>query len=96
MKAVLRYPNFILGLISFLFLLVGVAFKANGYKGSDYIILSAIILGAIHWIWSIVEVAKASPRLKTFWLMIVIIVPPVGGMIYYIANAESKTGIKSP
>ncbi len=78
MKAVLRYPNFILGLTSFLLLLLGVAFKANSYKGGDYIILSAILIGTIHWIWSIMDVVKAAPRLKTFWLIIVVVVPPVG------------------
>lgn len=88
-----KHPNFILGILSFIVLFVGIALRANSYNHSDYVIGSAIVLGAIHWVWGIIEVSGTKtlkPSQRKFWLIIVIIVPPLGSMIYYIMHTRNN------
>lgn len=83
-----RHPNLIIGLISFLVLLVGIGLKANGYHSGYSVIIGGVALGAIHWIWSIIDVLKhndINSRSGILWTIIVIIIPPIGGMLYYMA-----------
>ena len=85
----LKHPNFILGIFSFILLFIGIGLRANSYQSGDYVIISAVALGAIHWIWSIIDVSRSDtlqPSQRKFWLIIVIIVPPLGGLIYYIMH----------
>jgi hypothetical protein len=87
-----RHPAFILGAISFILFIVGIAFRANSFASGDWIILTAIALGAIHWIWTIIEVVKGydlNPDSKTFWLILVMLIPPMGGMIYYMMKRKN-------
>jgi hypothetical protein len=83
------HPNFILGVVSLLVMLLGVGMKANGYRGGDYVLIGMIVLGAIHWIWSIIDVftdfrANTDKENKNIiWVILVLIVPPVGGLLYY-------------
>ena len=87
-----RHPSFIIGAISFLIFLVGIVIRANGYVSGDRMILAAIILGAIHWIWSVVDVIGSydlNPGSKSFWLILVLLVPPLGGMIYYMMKRKN-------
>ncbi|HEX2608114.1 MAG TPA: PLDc N-terminal domain-containing protein [Flavisolibacter sp.] len=88
-----RHPNFILGLISFVIFLIGIVLRANAYEGGDYVIGAGIVLGAIHWIWAITDVLKdyrvrSASENRIIWVILVIIIPPIGGMLYY---AMSKT-----
>jgi hypothetical protein len=83
-----RHPNFILGLVSFVLLFAGIGLRANGYDGGTYVLGAAILLGAIHWIWSITDVLKDyrvnSPKENNIiWVIAVIILPPIGGLLYY-------------
>ena len=85
------HPNFILGAISLLLLFVGIGFKVNGYRFGDYIWIAATIMGGIHWIWSIIDAFKhqtAGSQSRVFWIILIIVIPPVGGLLYY---AMSKT-----
>ncbi|MCW3074486.1 MAG: hypothetical protein JWP69_1555 [Flaviaesturariibacter sp.] len=85
------HPNFILGLISLLLLFVGVFMRMNAYRGGDYVLIGTMILGGIHWIWSIVDVFKQqnlASQSRVLWGILIICVPPVGGLLYY---AMSKT-----
>ncbi|HVK97170.1 MAG TPA: PLD nuclease N-terminal domain-containing protein [Flavisolibacter sp.] len=83
------HPNFILGIISLLLLFIGVGLKANGFRAGDYVLMGAIGIGAIHWIWSVVDVFKDYNKKKRtenkniLWVILVLIVPPVGGLFYY-------------
>jgi hypothetical protein len=90
-----RHPNFILGLISLLMLIVGVAMRANGYRPGDYILIATMVLGAIHWIWSIIDVFRGHPERGSetplLWIILVIAIPPVGGLLYYSMNRKRET-----
>lgn len=81
-----RHPNFIIGLLSFLLFLLGIVLKANSYSLGNILLVSAIGLGAIHWIWSIIDVSTGydlQANSKIFWLILVVLIPPVGGMLFY-------------
>ena len=87
----MRHPNFILAIVSLIMLMIGVVFKLNGYKSGDYIIIVSIVMGAIHWIWGIIDVIgrkDMKPFQKRFWLIAVIAAPAIGGLIFYIMHQE--------
>lgn len=91
-KKNIKHPSFIIGLISFFLFLLGVVLRGNGYAKGDIVILSAVVLGAVHWIWSIVDVVTGydlRSESKTFWLILVMLVPPVGGMLYYMMKRKN-------
>jgi hypothetical protein len=88
----MRHPSFIIGAFSFVLFLLGIILRGNGYVFGNKIILSAMILGAIHWVWSIINVVTGydlNPASKTFWLIIVMLIPPLGGMIYYMMRRKN-------
>ena len=87
-----KHPGFIIGCISFVLFLLGIILRANNYVFGDKIILSAVVLGAIHWIWSMIDVISGydlNPASKSFWLIIVMLIPPLGGMIYYMMKRKN-------
>src|SRR5687768_2133363 len=91
-KENMKHPNFMIGALSFIFLLVGVILKGNGYSPGNYVIIASIIMGFIHWIWSIADVAvnnQMDAKSRTFWFTIVIIIPPLGGMFYYMMKSKN-------
>jgi hypothetical protein len=84
----IRHPNFLLGLFSFILFLVGIGMRANGMQGGDYVIGTSVVLGGIHWIWSIIDVFKdyrvnSGSENQIIWIILVVIIPPIGGMLYY-------------
>jgi len=87
-----RHPSFIIGAMSFILFILGIVLRANNFVGGDKIILGAIVLGAIHWIWSLIDVIMGydlNSNSKSFWLIIVMLVPPLGGMIYYMMKRKN-------
>lgn len=88
----MKHPSFIIGICSYVLFLLGVILRGNSYVIGDKIILSAIMLGAIHWIWSMVDVVTGydlNPESKSFWLIMVMLIPPLGGMIYYMMKRKN-------
>jgi hypothetical protein len=88
-----RHPNFIIGAVSYLFLLVGVVFFANGMEVGKALVLTAVLLGGIHWIGSIIDVwtdkqLKQESDSRYFWLALVIMIPPIAGVLYYIMRQK--------
>jgi hypothetical protein len=87
-----KSPNLILGIVSIIIMFLGIGCRANGYQAGDWIIGASFLLGAIHWIWAIVDVSKTTtlrPSQKKFWLIITIVVPFFGSMIYYLMHWQS-------
>ncbi|MGV3657966.1 MAG: PLDc N-terminal domain-containing protein [Chitinophagaceae bacterium] len=88
----LRHPSFILAIISIVVTFVGIGIKAYGYRGGDYVIIAAVVLGAIHYIWTIFDVAGKNdmkPFQKRFWLIAVIAAPVLGGMLFYTMHQKA-------
>ena len=90
----LRHPNFIIALIAVFFSLLAIGFRANGDNSTgDVLLYVAIVLGAIHWIWSIIDVWRTDTldgSQKVVWLIAVIAIP-LGGMLYYILHSKRNT-----
>jgi hypothetical protein len=91
-KENMRHPNFIVGAMSFIILLTGVVVKGNKYRIGDYMIMLSVALGGLHWMWSIIDVVKnhqINAKSRPFWIIVVLIIPPVGGMIYYMMREKN-------
>ncbi|MDB5196193.1 MAG: hypothetical protein JWP88_563 [Flaviaesturariibacter sp.] len=86
------HPNFILGIVSLILLIIGaIMLQRPDNSIGRYILFASIGLGAIHWLWSIIDVFKhqnLASQSRVLWGILVIAVPPVGGILYY---AMSKT-----
>ena len=85
------HPNFIIGLISYLGLLAGVVMYSNDFAIAETIITGSLIISVVHWLISVVSVLsdqlrKQNEGLWYFWFTAVFIVPPIGGMMYYMVN----------
>ena len=90
-KTNMIHPNFIIGLISYLGLLAGVVMYSNDLEIAKTVIVCSLILGVVHWLISVVSVLRDQLRKKYeglwfFWFTTVFLVPPIGGMMYYMVN----------
>lgn len=95
MKRKVTHPNFYLGLVSFILLFVGVGLRANGLASGDYVLGTSVLLGGIHWIWSIIDVFRhyrtsGPENRQIIWVILVIIIPPVGGMLFYLLGQKVR------
>ncbi len=86
-----KHPNFILGVVSFILLFIGIGLKSYSYRSSDYFLIASVVLGGIHWIWSIIDVTRdrnIGSQSRVIWLIITILVPPLGGIFYYLMGTR--------
>lgn len=88
-----KHPNFILGIIATIVVLIGIGFKANGYHSGNYMLIGGSILGAIHYIWALIDVIGRDREdlrgfQKRFWLIIIIAVPALGSLLFYIMHQQ--------
>ena len=88
LKRNLTHPNFVIGLISYLLLLSGVVVLATEKDTGKLFILTSFLLGAVHWIGSMISISTDTKLAKEktiryFWLSLLIMVPPFAGMLYY-------------
>ena len=84
-----RQPNFFFGLFTILAVLIGIGLNANGYRTGYSILIGSTILGGIHWIWGIFDVVGRTdmkPFQKRFWLILVVAVPALGALLFYILH----------
>lgn len=91
-KNTITHPAFILGILSYLLLLIGVVLRADEFWLGKYLLIAAPVLGFVHWVWSMVSVLR-DPRLKgtesrVVWLLVVIILAPIGGMLYFVMKRK--------
>ncbi len=88
-----KHPNFIVGLISYLLLLIGVVVNASGFVAGKFMIVLSVILGGIHWIGSVIDVyndhyLKNEEASRYLWMSLVIMIPPISGMLYYMMKRK--------
>jgi len=84
-----RHPNFFFGIFTILAVLIGIGLNANGYAAGDDVLIGSTVLGGIHWIWGIFDVVGRTdmkPFQKRFWLIIVVAVPALGALLFYILH----------
>ena len=84
-----RKPSLVFGLIVTAVFFIGFFLFASENPNGTYVIYAALALGAIYWIWSIIEVTSADDLKKyqkTFWLIIVVAVPFFGAFLYNIIH----------
>jgi hypothetical protein len=84
-----RRPSLIFGLIVTAVFFIGFFMFASETRNGEYVLYAGLVLGAIYWIWSIIEVTGADDLKKyqkTFWLIIVVAVPFFGAFIYNIMH----------
>lgn len=92
LKSNTHHPSFIIGALSFLLFLCGIALRVNSFPAGDYVILSGLACGGIHWVWSVVDVFRNRLLLgdsRIFWIIIVLLIPPLGGMLYYLMRRKN-------
>jgi hypothetical protein len=93
LKKDMKHPNFVVGLLSYLLFLTGVVLQLFNSVLGLQIILVSIVMGGIHWIGSLIDVCtdpelKRDEQSRYLWLSIVIMIPPIAGMMYYMMNRK--------
>lgn len=84
----LSRPAFILAMIGTALILVGLVAMPHNEIGI-YIMYAGFLLAGIFWIWAIWDVIAADDLKyyqKMFWLIIVVSVPVMGGLLFYIMH----------
>ncbi|MFN2456613.1 MAG: PLDc N-terminal domain-containing protein [Chitinophagaceae bacterium] len=87
----MKHPAFIIGIVSIILLFVGIGMKANAERSGDIVIIISVVFGAVHWVWSILDVVNRTdmkPFQKRFWLIAVIAAPVLGGMLFYAMHQQ--------
>ena len=85
----MKKPSLIFGLVITAIFFIGFFLKASENPNGEYILFAGLALGAIYWIWSIIEVSGTNDLKKyqkTFWLIIVVAVPFFGALLYNIMH----------
>lgn len=91
----LRKPSFIFGLSSHLIFLLALFLMANDYPYAIWVMYAGLILGALYWIWTVIEVANAGTDelkkyQKSFWLILVIAIPMFGALLYHLVHQRRR------
>ena len=89
MKNGIKKPSLLFAILSNLVFFLGLLLMAGEYENSQYVLYAGLIMGAIFWVWSIIEVGgtdEIKKYQKTFWLIIVISIPMFGALLYAIMH----------
>lgn len=92
-KKKIVHPNFFIGLLSHVVLFAASMFFITDKTIGIPLALAALSLALVHWIWSMVD-AWNDPELKnkevgnTFWFSLILLIPPLAGLFYYMINAK--------
>ncbi len=93
MKQKIRWihPNFILGILAPALFFASGVYIPNASELGVALAISSLILIGVHWIWSMRDAWK-DPELKNkvvgnyLWLTLIIMIPPLAGMMYYMIH----------
>lgn len=89
----IKHPAFLTGILTVLFIIFAVATKSYGYRIGSYLFIAAALLAGITWVWGVIDVvsrADMKPFQKRFWLIVVVAVPFMGAMIFYILHQKAN------
>ncbi|HEY0680141.1 MAG TPA: PLDc N-terminal domain-containing protein [Chitinophagaceae bacterium] len=85
----LRKPAFIFNVIGVLLFFIGLYLQQTGSYGAYTLMFIGLFMAVIYWFWAIIDVVRAddlNPNQKKFWLIIVIVVPALGGALFHIMH----------
>ncbi|NML22472.1 hypothetical protein HHL16_16430 [Pseudoflavitalea sp. G-6-1-2] len=88
---ILNKTGFIIGIISTILIFLGLSMMQKDYYYGEYIMYFGFIVAGIVWIWSIWDVIFADDLKgfqKTFWLILTVSVPVMGGMLFYMMHQK--------
>lgn len=88
-----RNPVFDLGIISVIIFMVGIFLLSSNTHYGTIVLFIGVGLGVIFTFINIVGIARTHTlkgEKKIFWLMIVVLVPVLGGFIYYIFTRKNE------
>lgn len=91
----LKKPSFIFGLSSHIVFVIALFLMANQYPHATWVMYGGLVMGAIYWIWTIIEVSSAGndelkKYQKSFWLILVIAIPMFGALLYHIVHQRRR------
>ena len=89
----LRKPALIFAAIGLVLFFLGLYMLTMDPKTGYLIMYIGLGIGVIYWIWSVIDVLSTSdlkPYQKKFWLIIVLIIPAFGGLIYHVMHQRRK------
>lgn len=91
----LKKPSFILGLISHIIFIIALFLMANQYPYATWVMFGSLAIGAVYWIWTIIEVSSAGNEelkkyQKSFWLILVVAIPMFGALLYHLAHQRRR------
>lgn len=86
----MKQPVFILGVTGYILLLAGVALLGEYRDFGRLFIFTSLVTMGIHWMLSIIHVIRnnsfGNEVSRYFWLALIIMVPPLAGMIYFMVD----------
>jgi hypothetical protein len=67
--------------------------QASDLVAGGFLIIAGLLLGVFHWMTSLFHVAMdknfKNQESRYFWLGTVIMIPPLGGMFYYMIDGRN-------
>jgi len=87
----IRKPALLFGLCSHIVFFLALFLLAYDHPSGIWVMYAGLILGAIYWIWTIIEVSNANADelkkyQKSFWLILVISIPMFGALLYHVMH----------
>ena len=89
----LRKPAFIFNLIGVVLFFIGLYMLMENSATGTILMYIGLGMAVIYWIWSVIDVLTADdlkPFQKKFWLIIVLVVPAIGGALYHVMHQRRK------
>lgn len=89
----LRKPALIFAIIGLILFFVGLYMLTMDPQTGYVIMYIGLGIGVIYYIWSVIDVLSTNdlkPYQKKFWLIIVLIIPAFGGLIYHMMHQRGK------
>jgi 4-hydroxybenzoate polyprenyltransferase len=91
----LKKPSFIFGLCSHIVFLVALFLMANDNPSGTWVMYAGLVMGAIYWIMTIIEVSSAGndelkKYQKSFWLILVVAIPMFGALLYHLVHQRRR------
>ena len=85
----LRKPALLFNILGVILFFIGLYMQRKQADGGEALMYIGLSMAVIYWFWSIIDVAGADdlkPDQKKFWLIIVIVMPALGGFLFHLTH----------